>query len=1014
MRLRVLGPLEITVDGAPVPLRSEKQRLLLALLIGNANAPTAGSRLIGALWEDPPASAHENLRLYVYHLRKALGDRDRVVRHPSGYALSVGAGELDAADFEALTAEGARAMNGGEPAAGRRLLAKALELWRGPAYGNLADHPAIWPAATRLEEARLRAAELRITADLTLGRHEDLIGELTGLVAEHPTRERLRAHLMLALHRAGRRAEALETFREGRRVLIGELGLEPGAELRALHEEILRGDSRVPAPRPAEPKTGPNLFPTPAQLPHDVADFVGRTGELTELDRLLDLRQRQGVPAFLGLTGMGGVGKTGLAVHWAHRVAGRFADGQLYVDLRGYAEDAEPLAPRQVVDRFLRALGVPGSRIPDDVDERAGLLRSVLSRRRVLLVLDNARDAGQVRPLLPGSPGCAVMVTSRDGLDGLVAQERADILRVDTLGDREGVAVLAGLAGGAVDPADPELARLSELCGGLPLALRIAGARLAGRSRLTAGTLAGHLTDERNRLSELSHGGVRVRANFGLSYRDLDPAAATLFRRLSLLGVPDFGEWAGGPLLGIGREPLGELFEQLVAAQLLEVVAQEHAGGVRYRFHDLVRLFARERALEEDDDTARAEAMTRSLGTWLTLAQEAHRREYGGDFAVLRGSTPRRIPDPALADALMGEPIEWLAAERAGLVSAVSQAAEMGHASLAWELAMTCVTLFEARSLFDDWRSTHEIALAAARAAGDRLGEAAMVYGLGSLALFRQEYASAAEQLEDASARFEAIESDHGVGLALRNLALLDRITGTPERAHHRYKEAADLLREAGDRAAQAHAGIGLAQIKLEEGAFAEAEALLRDALQTFRDIGNRRGQAQALFRLGDAHVRQEQPAPARDAFAAALPLVRALGDLVGEAYLLRGLGQAQLAAGERADAETSMKAAVAAGQRVGDQFAEASASLGLGRLYESGDDLGAAVSHLERAVTLFAEMDNTTWRARAMDALAVTLRRLGDDEAARALWERACSLLDGLDSPEATRQAAELRSRLE
>ncbi|WP_347590951.1 BTAD domain-containing putative transcriptional regulator [Acrocarpospora sp. B8E8] len=577
----------MTVGGEAVQLRSVKQRILLSTLAAHAGRSVSVQRLMESLWESPPVSAAENLRTYLYQVRRALGDLDRIAREPGGFRLVVRPGEMDAESFEELAREGDRALADGRPARASEAYGKGLALWRGPAFGDLAELPLVRRSVLRLTEARLRVVEQRITADLDLGRHTGLIAELTALVADHPLRERPRAQLMLALHRSGRQADALGVYREGRQILVRELGLEPGPELRELHEAILRADAalgRQPATvRLSRPER-------PSQLPADIAAFAGRREKLAELDLLTrDLR----IPVLVGLTGLAGVGKTALALRWAHSASHRFPDGKLFADLRGYGP--RPLSPGHALDRFLRALGV--RRVPGDPDERAALLRSVLSGRRVLIVLDNAREAAQVRPLLPGSPGSAVLVTGRNRLDGLAAGDGAHLVRLAGLNARDSLALLA--AHGGPDADAPTLERLAALCAGLPLALRTTAARLSADVHLSARELADRLAVDGRRLDELSHGDVRVRTGFAVTYATLTAPAAALFRGLGLLEAPDFPAGVGAALLGIDAESATTLLRELVGTHLLEVAGKDDTGTTRYRFHDLVRLYARERAVAD-------------------------------------------------------------------------------------------------------------------------------------------------------------------------------------------------------------------------------------------------------------------------------------------------------------------------------------------------------------------------------------------------------------------------------
>ncbi|WP_459805252.1 AfsR/SARP family transcriptional regulator [Herbidospora sp. RD11066] len=986
MWMGVLGPLTLTADDGVIPLRSAKQRLLLAGLISRANTIVPVDRLCDLLWDSPPASAKENLRLYVYQLRRTVADMERIVRHPSGYALSVRAGELDVHLFEHRAAEGARALADGDPARASALLTDALALWRGPAYDDLAGIPFLRQEAHRLDELRLRTGERRVEAELALGRHADLVGELTAQVARHPGREALRGLLMLALHRAGRRADALEVYRSGRRLLVAEQGREPGSDLVELHAAILRSDPSLEPPRAVVRTSGPaeQLVPVPAQLPPGVAGFTGRDAELAALDRILADRSAQGVPAFLGVTGMGGVGKTGLAVHWAHRVAHLFPDGQLYADLHGYAEHIEPVAVEKVVDGFLRALGVPGNRIPADPEEWTGLLRSALAGRRVLMVLDNARNAAQIRALLPGSATCAAIVTSRDSLDGLVSRDGAQVVRLGTLAPGDALAVLADVAGTARLRRDPAAARLAALCDGLPLALRIAGARLAGRPDVTAADLARRFADERRRLDELAHGDVRLRTHFALSYRSLDPAEARLFRLLGLLDTTSFGTWVGAALLDGDPYTAHGLIERLVDAQLLEVDCWSPDHPPRYHFHDLVRLYARERALAEEPPAERAAALARAYGGLLALAGEAHIRVYGGDYVVLHDDAPRWRPDRATVDRLLADPLGWLEIERSSLVRAIVHTTD--H-RLAWDLAMTSVTLFESHFHLADWETTHEAALAATRAAGNVRGQAAMLYGLGSLALARQRYPEARRLLDQARDLFASVGESHGGALTLRNLAILDRSTGRLDDAAAAAETALPLLRATGDRVAEAHVLAGLAQISLDRDQFDTGEELLRESLAVFEEVGNVRGQAQARFRLGDNHLRRRRHEAAAECFGAALPLVRGLGDLLGEAYVLRGLGQAQAELGATAEADHTLRAALKIAETLDEPFARASALLALGELRTGRPEAG---DHVARALAIFTAMGNDPWRARALRALAAISETRGDHDRTRSLLRQA------------------------
>jgi DNA-binding SARP family transcriptional activator len=617
LAFHILGPLQVTHADAPVMLGGPRERVLLAALLTEHGRVVSVDGLAQALWGDrPPATARHQVAIGVSRLRKAFATagagRDVIATWAPGYLVA--GGWLDARCFEERARQAHDALAAGDRQEAARLLRAGLSLWRGPALNGI-DRLFAEIEAARLEERRLLVTEERIGLELDLGRHGELVGDLLALVRAHPLRERLRGLLMLALHQAGRRAEALAVYQDGRRQLVEALGIEPGPQLRAVHQALLRdepvrhrgalpGQPGGPAPQretPAPPRSDPAL-PVPAQLPPDVWGFIGRRAELDALDELAAISgtAANGAgdrPLPIGIiAGVAGVGKTGLALHWSHGAMHRFPDGQLYADLRGYDAHQEPLPPGAALDGFLRALGVPGEQIPGALDERAALFRSVLHGRQVLIVLDNARTPEQVRPLLPGSGSCLVLVSSRDRLDDLVAHEGARLYALGVLHLGEASDLLGRMAGDRrIDPATAD--RIAVLCDRLPLALRIAAARLAIHPDGAAADLADRLADEQRRLAELSQAHRGVRASFALSYRELPTRPALLFRLLGLLDAADFAAWAAAALLDASTQEAEDLLDQLVQAGLLELAGRDGAGQVRYRLHDLMRLYARERGL---------------------------------------------------------------------------------------------------------------------------------------------------------------------------------------------------------------------------------------------------------------------------------------------------------------------------------------------------------------------------------------------------------------------------------
>ncbi|WP_052706154.1 AfsR/SARP family transcriptional regulator [Streptomyces rubellomurinus] len=846
---RILGALDVRANGTPVPVAGARQRTILSMLLLFANRVVSVDALADAVWHgNPPNTFVNQIAICVSGLRKtfkaAVGRDDLIVTMHPGYMLFVGEHRIDAVEFEECTARAREAARVGDAAGAVALLETALGMWRGPALEGVAGER-VEAGAARLAELRLDAYEELTALRLELGQHRELVGELSAFIRENGLREQARAHLMLAQYRCGRRAEALETFREGRRLLIEELGIEPGPALRELHEAVLADSPRLGPP--GEPAAAPPPPPprVPAQLPSDVAAFTGHEDELSFLDRLLDGRDgHDAVPVGL-LTGLGGVGKTALAVHCAHRVAARFPDGQLFADLRGYHQSDQPAAPGVVLERFLLALGVPAERIPADLADRGALFRSVLGGRRVLVVLDNARSFAQVRQLLPGSGRCGVLITSRAPMGGLAGDYDFVHLPLDTLRPDEAVTLLDRVVGDGRIAAEPgEAARLAELCDRLPLALRIAAARLAARPHWPVRTLVARLEDRQRRLDELGPDECGVRAALRLSYRDLPERAARMYRLLGLLNVPDFAAWAGAALLDTGVLEAEDLIEELVDAQLLDVLPGSVAGRVRYRFKGLLRLFAHECAEERVGEAERRASLRRAFGGWLSLAGEAHRRLHGGDQAVVEGPDHRHhLPEQLVAD-LLADPVGWFEAERAAIVGAVEQAARSGEAALAWDLAMTGAALDREREHPLERRLYGERLPAAALRTGDELAETAAPHALGTLEIVQWRYhEEETERLDVALRLFEHC----GRALVRHNQAMHPRSYDVPSARGGR-RLALDGAGPAGDRLAAtrsvpgrflvARAGLAMACVTALSGDRLAAAGCLTEAERLFEEVG--------------------------------------------------------------------------------------------------------------------------------------------------------------------------------
>jgi DNA-binding SARP family transcriptional activator len=914
VRFRILGPLELWTGQAWSAISARKQRSLLAALLADAGQIVPTDRLILEIWGDtPPAGANNLVSIYVHKLRKMIGDEGGLVlrtRAP-GYQLSLEPADLDLTQFEELAGEARQALASGEHEKAAQMLAAALGLWRGHPYVDVPSSELIAAEAERLEELRLDALELRMAADLGCGRHAQVTPELSRLVAGHPLREGLWVLYLRALDGAGRHAEALAAYGKAREVIADELGVDPGEQLRRIYAGLLAADAQPPGPgahadagpagpRPAE-QAPPSAEP-PAQLPADITDFTGR---LRDVQRLCDLPvpsadDDSGAVTVALVAGTGGLGKTTLAVHAAHRLRPRFPDGQLYVNLLGVSP--QPLAPGDVLARFLRDLGVDAARIPAEEEERAALLRTRLTGRRVLMLLDNARDAAQVRPLLPGSASCMVIVTTRSRLPDLAITRLIDL---DVLDEEDARALFTRIVGPERAERDPDgTEEVLAACAGLPLAIRIAGARLAARSGWSVRTLAGRLRGEQRRLDELKVGDLAIRACFEVSFAslpgpagldDIDPARA--FRLLGLWQGPAIGLPAVAALFAQPEDRAEEAVEALVDAHLLESPAPDY-----YRFHDLLRVYAAERCQADEPEQARNDAMRRILSWYLHTAEAA---------AAVISPYHARVPvgesqiDP-LSFASLEDALDWSDAERANLVAANRQAADYGLHDIAWQLAAASMSFFYRRSQWADWIETHETGLESARKLGDRRGEAWMLNNLG-MAYGERSMAEAADCLEQALAIYREIADEQGERRTATNLA----------NAYHRlqrFSEAVDASQVALAMHQQAEnryvEGIvlGIQGAALRGlGRHVDSIDRFEQALAIFRELGDKDAEADALSELGESYLGLSRVDDALERLGESLDILREAGDRQGQARTLRLIGQALGQAGQRDQARESL-----------------------------------------------------------------------------------------------------------
>ncbi|HET9970500.1 MAG TPA: BTAD domain-containing putative transcriptional regulator [Streptosporangiaceae bacterium] len=944
-RFRLLGPLEVLVGDDWRAIGAPKWRSVLAALLIHPGQIVSVATLISEVWGDePPARAANLVSIYVLRLRRLIGDADNavLVTRAPGYQLRVSTQDTDALLFEDMVRDGRRAYGAGDPQAAASLLTEALGLWHGRPLADVPPTPLVEAEAERLSELRLGAAELRITAELALGGYHQAVAELRRLLADHPLREGLWLLLMRALDGAGRHAEALEVYGRAREAISAQLGVDPGAELRQLHAELLAKDSAVPggvisagsvpagtaAAQPATPETereeprrgGRGAEPPPAQLPADVVDFTGRDEQVERLADLLSHAAEAagsdpGAVRIAVVAGTGGLGKTSLAVHAAHRVRGSFPDGQLYVDLLGATPN--PVPPGDVLARFLRDLGVDGRDIGVDEAERAGRYRTVLAGRRMLVVLDNARDAAQVRPLLPGTASSAVLVTTRSRMPDLASTRLVDL---NVLDDHDALKLFVKVVGEERAAAEPEAtAELLEACAGLPLAIRICAARLATRSGWTIAAMAARLRDVHRRLDEMRAGDLAVRASFQVSFASLpastgaggiDPARA--FCLLGLWSGSSISSAAAAAMFGVPEYSAEDALGVLVDTHLLDCV-----GPDRYRFHDLLRVYAAERAGESEPAAGRAAAVTRLLTWYMRAADTAatalapHRFNIPLDDAAEADAQP-----PAFAGA--EDALAWYDGERANIVAATRQAAASGRHEIAWRLPAPLYLIFNSRGNWADCIATHRIALDSARQAGNRQGEAWVLNTLG-LALGVTGETESIGYLEQALDIRREVGDRIGEAQAANNLADAYEALGRGEEVIGLLHRALDLNREAGHEYGEAVNLGNLGSALLNLGRLEEAIGVLRQSRDAFGRIGYPDGAGYALHNLGRSFLALGRDADAVDSLRQALASHRAAGNRNRQAVTLRSLAQAQAQAGEPGPACESWSAAAAIFDDLGD-----------------------------------------------------------------------------------------------
>jgi len=1046
IRFRLLGPVATVVDGRAHSLHRAQTRGLFAYLLLNAGRPVSMDAVIDALWGGAePSSARNQIPTAVSTIRRelaTLGEPDAIVSVPFGYLAAIEPERVDALAFEG----GVRFALADDIAIAERAdrLRETLDGWSGHPLQD-ATGAFVEAERARLTGLRLTAIEELAEADLSLGRAVD-VARLTSLVHDHPLRERLRAQLMVALYRCGRTAEALEVFRAGRASLVAELGVEPGPQLQSLHERILSRDPDLYAsPSPAVAAARGPSRDVPRQLPAQPPLFTGRMMELAELDKIHDAS----TVVITAIDGMAGVGKTALAVQAAHRMVDRYPDGQLFIDLHGYTAGVAPLEPGAALDRMLRSLGIAGERIPAELDERAALYRSRLADQRMVIVLDNAATEAHVRPLLPGAPGCVVLVTSRRRLAGL---DHTHALSLDTLPLTDAIALLRQTAGDARLAGQPPhlAAELVELCGRLPLAIRIAAARLRSHPAWDLAHLVRRLRDQQHRLAELQVGQRSVGAALDLSYQDLDSDQQRTYRRLGLHPGPDIEPYAAAALLDATSLETGRLLEQLLEAHLL----QEGTPG-RYRFHDLTRTHAAHTAARDETAQGRRLALDRLLDYYRHTAAIAMDTAYPYEREQRAKVPPAPTPSPALPH--LTEALEWLDDELHNLLAAATYAAGNDRPAHLLQLSSILHRHLRTRTAYHDGVTLHQQALATARAIGSQAAELEALVDLGHIHRVRGGYVQASDHLAHAlrlaratghhAAEAEALvglgdvhrlqgrpdeASDHlGQALklaraighraaeldALTGLGVAHRLQGRYEQATDNYEQVLGLARATGHRAAELDALIGVGHVHRVLGRYEQATDHLGQALRLARAIGHHNSEVNALIGIGAVARLEGRLELATEHLGQVLELARATGHLVAEGSALIALGLVLRAQGRHLQAADEYRRLLDLAEQIGNRNGQFEAWQGLGRIQHDTGHPELALTHHTRALTLATELDQPDDQARAHDGLAHAYHALRQPEPARAHWQLALDILIriGVDhTEEETTTVAAIRTNLE
>ncbi|XVQ10268.1 tetratricopeptide repeat protein [Spirillospora sp. CA-255316] len=1032
MEFRVLGPLEVWSDGPRELPGWARERRILAILLMSPGRPVPTGHLVERLWDaHRPDRARDLLYPSVTRLRGFLHDLDGEVRleHRGGaYVLDVDPLRIDYHLYRDLCAQARAIAGSGDPEHALRLLRDASRLWRGEPLDGIDGN---WAEQRRqsIREELLAATRERLEMELSQGRHTDITAELNDLIGQFPYDEKLVELLMLALHRGSRSGEALQAHDRFRRRLAADLGTSPGARIRDLHSRILADDPGLAAPPPA-----PASWSPPSDLPPTTHTFTGRETELRRLQEMAD--DSGGTVTVLAIDGMPGVGKTSLAVHLAHRLAPHYPDGQIFVELRAHDVRQGPVEPAAALERLLRSIGVPALRMPGDFDGRAALWRTELARRRLLLVLDDAPDSDQVGPLLPGTPGCLVLITSRQRLTGL---DNARPLPLKPLAPADSAVLLSRVAGALTAPDAPGVDAVTHLCGHLPLALQLVGNRLRHRESWTAADLAERLRQP-GRLEQMRAGNRAVAAAFRLSVQGLDDDRRRAFLLLGLHPGTDVTTGSAAALFGLGRESAEPLLEGLLDHNL---IAEPRRG--RYRFHDLVREYARGQALQEPD-LAPDLALDRLLDHYLATADKADR--------VLFPHLPEHARAKASAAAALvpigdrDQARAWLDEELENLIATAHFAVEEGRAPHAVELARALERHLEEAGALPHAAQVHSCAVEACRRIGDRAGLARALLELGMvlwrMGRYEETLRSASEALDEA----RTIEDDALVAKALDLYGLIHYTRSEFDVAVGYYEQSLELWRSAGEETGEAPVLSHMAIVLWHLGRYPEAIERMNRALALYEAAGDTRGlqialnnraeferqlgrydsaleyygrvarvremtrQHQAVWSNNVASVyrRTNRPEEAVEEYRRALAIYREVGDVRGETDSLNGIGSSYAQLGRDGEALIHHQKALQLARQLSEKYEQGWALREIGDVHRRAGRYGTALEHLEEALALARAIGDANQEANALSSLGEVVAQTRGPAEADQYRRKALELYEALGLPE----AAEVQARLD